>query len=188
VVPKNGLAQQAWCQKQFSAVVWCATFQLEGKTVNKAISLNTAIIVTGVSKRTLWRRVTDGQITRQDNDARGRAMLTLANLVPMLCVPVAPEDYELLSKADAGDADAQNDLAQLFLDADRPDIALHWLQLAVDQEHPDAMHNLAKLHIKGIGVPKDETKGLMWLAKAASCGHPIASQQVAALQSLQKPQ
>lgn len=75
-----------------------------------------------------------------------------------------------------------------FLDADRPDIALHWLQLAVDQEHPDAMHNLAKLHIKGIGVPKDETKGLMWLAKAASCGHPIASQQVAALQSLQKPQ
>ena len=156
--------------------------------MNHAISLNTAIIVTGVSKRTLWRRVTDGQITRQDNDARGRAMLTLANLVPMLCVPVAPEEYELLSEADAGDADAQNDLAQLFLDADRPDIALHWLQLAVDQEHPDAMHNLAKLHIKGIGVPKDETKGLMWLAKAASCGHPIASQQVAALQSLQKPQ
>lgn len=34
----------------------------------------------------------------------------------------------------------------LFLYVDRPDIALHWLQLAVDQERPDAMHNLAKLH------------------------------------------
>ena len=115
-------------------------------------------------------------------------MLTLADLIPMLCVPVNPEDYELLIQADGGDADAQNDLAQLFLDADRTDIALHWLQLAVDQEHPDAMHNLAKLHIKGIGMPRDETKGFMWLAKAASCGHPIAAQQVAALHSRQKPE
>lgn len=115
-------------------------------------------------------------------------MLSFEDLAPMLCVPVATEDYELFVEADGGDADAQNDLAQLFLDADRPNIALHWLQLAADQEHPDAMHNLSKLHIKGIGVPKDETKGLIWLAKAASCGHSIAAQQVAALQSLQKPQ
>ncbi len=117
---------------------------------------------------------------------RGRAMLTLEDLIPLLCVPVDPEDYELLIQADTGDADAQNDLAQLFLDADRPDIALHWLQLAVEQEHPDAMHNLATLHIKGVGVPKDETMGLMWLAKAATCGHAIAAQQVAALHSRQK--
>lgn len=154
--------------------------------MNKAISLDTAIIVTGVSKRTLWRRLAEGQITRQDNDIRGRAMLSLEDLAPMLCVPVEPEDYKLLTEADAGDADAQNDLAQLFLDADRPDIALHWLQLAVDQEHPDAMHNLATLYIKGHGLPQDETLGLMWLAKAASCGHVIAKQQVAALHSRQK--
>ena len=113
-------------------------------------------------------------------------MLTLTDLVPLLCVPVAPEDYELLVQADSGDADAQNDLAQLFLDGDRPDIALHWLQLAVEQEHPDAMHNLATLYIKGIGVEKDETRGLMWLAKAATCGHAIAQQQVSALHSRQK--
>lgn len=151
-----------------------------------AVSLDTATLITGVSKRTLWRRVANGQVSRQESDSRARAMLTLSDLAPMLCVPVEPEDYELLVNADAGDAEAQNDLAQLFLECERPDIALHWLQAAVSQDHADAMHNLATLHIKGIGVPKDETKGLMWLAKAATCGHPIASQQIAALQSLQK--
>jgi len=43
------------------------------------------------------------------------------------------------------------------------------------------MHNLAKLHFQGIGVPQDENTGLMWLAKAASHGHVIAEQQMAAL-------
>ncbi|WP_148561502.1 SEL1-like repeat protein [Thiopseudomonas alkaliphila] len=37
------------------------------------------------------------------------------------------------------------------------------------------------LYIKGIGLGKDKTKGLMWLAKAASLGHSIAKQQIATL-------
>lgn len=152
-----------------------------------SISLDTAILVTGVSKRTLWRRIGDRKISRLENDIRGRAMLALADLVPMLCVSVDPEDYELLSDADAGDADAQNDLALLFLDANRPDIALYWMQLAVEQEHADAIHNLSKLYIKGVGLKKDKTKGLMWLAKAASLGHPIANEQIVALHSFKSP-
>jgi len=147
------------------------------------ISINTAIILTGISKRTFWRRLADGQIARQGNDERGRTMLSLDDLVSLLLVPIDPEDYELLIDADAGDADAQNDLAQLFLDAERSDIALHLFKLAVEQDHADAMHNLARLHIKGIGVPKDETIGLMWLAKAATLGHQLAQAQVAALHS-----
>lgn len=146
-----------------------------------AISIDTAIILTGISKRTFWRRLADGQVTREGNDDRGRTMLSLDDL--LLLVPVDPEDYELLIEADSGDADAQNDLAQLFLEADRPDIALHWFKLAVDQDHADAMHNLATLHIKGIGVPKDETVGLMWLAKAATLGHQLSQLQVSALHS-----
>ncbi|MEJ6656377.1 MAG: tetratricopeptide repeat protein, partial [Pseudomonas sp.] len=167
-----------------------ATSNQQPATSNQqpAISLNSAIIVTGLSKRTLWRRLDDGQITRQENDARGRAMLTLTDLLPMLCVQIDPEDHELVVQADAGDADAQNDLAQLFLESDRPEIALHWLQVAADQGHADAMHNVATMHIKGLGVPKDETVGLMWLAKAATHGHPIAKQQVAALQSRKQPE
>lgn len=146
-----------------------------------AISLDTAMLMTGISKRTLWRRIGDGNISRLENDVRGRAMLALDDLVPMLCVSIDPKDYELLSDADAGDADAQNDLGQLFLDANRPDIALHWIQLAVDQKHADAIHHLSKMYIRGVGLEKDATEGLMWLAKAASLGHPIAQQQVAAL-------
>ena len=113
-------------------------------------------------------------------------MLTFERIVPMLCVSVAPEDYELLIEAAAGDADAQNDLALLFLDADKPEIGLHFLNMAADQGNPDAMHNLSKLHIKGIGTQKDESTGLMWLAKAASFGHVIASQQITALTQARK--
>lgn len=152
--------------------------------MSKAISLDAAVIVTGISKRTLWRRLTEGRIARHANDGRGRAMLALEDIASMFCVPVNPEDYELFTDADAGNAEAQNDLAQLFLEADRPDIALHWLQLAADQEHPDAMQNLAKLYIKGIGLPKNESLGLMWLAKAASFGHTIASQQLMTLKRI----
>lgn len=151
--------------------------------MNAAISIDSTIILTGISKRTLWRRLADGQLARQGNDERGRTMISLRDLIALLLVPIDPSDYELLINADTGHADAQNDLAQLFLDADRPDIALHWLKLAVEQNHADAMHSLATLHIKGIGVPKDEAAGLMWLAKAATQGHSLAKAQVAALHS-----
>ncbi|MEH6389656.1 MAG: tetratricopeptide repeat protein [Pseudomonas profundi] len=146
-----------------------------------AISLDSAIIVTEISKRTLWRRLTEGQITRLANDDRGRAMLAFDNIVPLICVPVVLEDHELFINADAGDADAQNDLAQLFLEVGKPGIAVYWLQAAVDQEHPDAMHNLAQIFIKGTGVLQDDNTGLMWLAKAAAHGHVIAKRQMAHL-------
>jgi TPR repeat protein len=149
--------------------------------MSRAISLDAATVVTQLSKRTLWRRLSGGQITRQDNDNEGRAMLTFADIVPMLCVSVASEDYELIVEAAAGDAESQNDLAILFLDADKPEIGLHWLNMAANQGNPDAMHNLSKLYIKGAGIQKDESTGLMWLAKAASLGHVIASQQITAL-------
>ena len=151
----------------------------------KAISLDSAIVVTEISKRTLWRRLTDGQITRLENDERGRAMLAFDDLVPLLCISVEPGDYELFIDADRGDVEAQNDLALLFLEAEKPEIALYWLQSAVTAQQSvvsvDAMHNLANLYLKGIGVEKNENTALMWLAKAAAHGHVIAEQQMAAL-------
>ena len=84
----------------------------------QAISLDTAILITGISKRTLWRRVTEGHITRLDTDERGRAMIAFEEIAPLITLPIEPADYELLIDADAGDADAQNDLAQLFLELD----------------------------------------------------------------------
>ena len=99
-----------------------------------AISLDSAIIVTEISKRTLWRRLTDGQITRMENDERGRAMLAFEDLIPLLAINVDPVDYELFMAADAGNAHAQNDLALLFLEADKPEIAFYWLQSAVSSQ------------------------------------------------------
>lgn len=152
--------------------------------VCKVISLDAAIIVTGISKRTLWRWLAAGKIARQRKDGRGRAMLAFEDVVPLLCVAAEPADYELFIDADGGEADAQNHLALLFLESDRPDIAIYWLQLAAVQEHADAMHNLAKLYIAGAGASKSYSLGLMWLAKAAASGHAIAGQQLAALTSV----
>lgn len=149
--------------------------------MSKAINLDAAVWVTQLSKRTLWRRLSEGQITRQENDDEGRTMLTFDDLVSMLCIPVAPQDHELIIQAAAGDAEAQTDLALLFLDTDKPGIGQHWLTLAADQGHPDAMHHLSKLYIKGTGPEKNGSLGLMWLAKAASLGHVIAGEQIAAL-------
>jgi len=154
--------------------------------MSRAINLEAAVWITQLSKRTLWRRLSEGQITRQENDGEGRTMLTFEDLVPMLCIPVAPQDHDLIIEAAAGDAEAQTDLALLFLEADKPDLGLSWLTLAADQGHSDAMHHLSKLYIQGSGIPKNDSLGLMWLAKAASLGHMIAGEQVTALTRLGK--
>jgi len=154
--------------------------------MSRAINLEASALITQLSKRTLWRRLSEGQITRQENDYEGRTMLTFEDLVPMLCIPVAPQDHELIIQAAAGDAGAQTDLALLFLEADKPDVGLSWLTQATDQGHPDAMHLLSKLYIQGSGLPKDDSLGLMWLAKAASLGHMIAGEQITALTRLGK--
>ena len=143
--------------------------------------MDSAAIVTQVSKRTLRRRLSEGQITRHENDSEGRTMLNFEDIIPMLCIPLNPEDQDLLIKAASGDTEAQNDLALLFFDADKLETGLHWLKAAANQGSPDAMHHLSKLYISGVGTSKDENVGLMWLAKAASMGHPIADQQVKAL-------
>jgi hypothetical protein len=88
--------------------------------MSRAINLDAAVWVTQLSKRTLWRRLSEGQITRQDNDDEGRTMLTFEDIVPMLCIPVAQQDYDLIVEASAGDAEAQNNVALLFLDALHP--------------------------------------------------------------------
>ena len=167
-----------------------ATFNVptdaKGQTMKQAINIEAAALVTQLSKRTLWRRLSEGQITRQVNDSEGRTMLTFEDLVPMLCIPMAPEEQSLVVEAAVGEADAQNDLALLFLDAGKPDLGLPWLTLAADQGHPDAMHNLSKLYIQGNGTPRNDSLGLMWLAKAASLGHIIAGEQITALTRLRK--
>ena len=142
------------------------------------ISIAVSVVVTERSRRTWWRRIADGTVTRLADDARGRAMLNLAEVVPFICVPLDPVDLGFLVRADAGDADAQNDIGQLFSNAGKPKIALYWLEQAAHQGHADAMQWLGRCYIGGEGVPKNRNIGLMWIAKAAAHGHVIAQAQM----------
>lgn len=153
--------------------------------MDAAISLDTAAVVTDTSKRTLWRRIGDGSIRRCSSDERGRALLALDDLKAKLSVPFQQgadgNDYLLLIQADRGDSNSQADLALLFLEHDRADIALYWLELAAAQQHGDAMHLLSGLYRDGSAVKQCDSTALMWLLQAAAKGHSIARQQLAAV-------
>lgn len=94
------------------------------------------------------------------------------------CIPLEEDDGPLIQEADEGNAEAQNDLALLFLANSKPRAAIYWLELAAKQDYPDAMHWLGRCHIDGNGVFQDANLGMMWLAKAAAHGHAISQAQI----------
>jgi hypothetical protein len=145
------------------------------------ISLQAAVTLTDKSRRTLWRRVSDGSLQRGPGDGQGRTMVWLDEVLADACLPFTPEDLALVRAADAGDAQAQSEVGLLFLEAGHHTSALYWLDLAVRQKHADALHWLARCHIGGWGCPPDENLGLMWLARAAALGHAVSTAQMAAL-------
>ena len=108
-------------------------------------------------------------------------MLSWDDVLPHICIPMTPEDLAFVLRADAGDAEAQNDIGQLFSIAGKYEAALYWLQQAAQQGNPDAMQWLGRCHLSGEGVPKDDNLGIMWIAKAASHGHVIAKFQMNAM-------
>lgn len=138
------------------------------------ISLDTVCAITEMSKSTWRRRIAKGDFTRLADDARGRAMLLWSEIEPHICVPIETEDKQFIVLADAGDAEAQDDIGQLFLMSKKYQAALYWFQQAAQQNNPDAMQWLGHCYINGKGVAKDEHLGIMWIAKAAAQGHMIA--------------
>lgn len=146
------------------------------------ISLATAITLTGWSKRTLWRRIADGTLIRADGDAfTDKAKISLEAIRPFICVPIESEDLYLIERADAGNAEAQTDLALIFLSSVKPESAVYWLKLAAKQDYMNAMHLLGRCYTDGNGLPRDENLGIMWLAKAAAQGHVISQGQMRAI-------
>jgi len=144
----------------------------------RSISLDAAIVITEQSKRTLWRRVTDGLITRVGSDARGRALLAFDEVMPFICIDLEAEELSDIQKADTGDANAQNEIGQLFIMRGKPKAGLFWLMAAAEHDHADAMRHVGNLYIAGTGVPKDVHNGVSWIAKAASFGSLIAKTQI----------
>ena len=147
----------------------------------QAISLDAAIVLTGRSKRTWWRRIADGSVTKLPNDSRGRAMLPYTEIEALIPLSLAREDQTMLFKADAGEAQAQADMGQFFYLQEHYAIAHYWLNGAAIGGNADAMQWLGLLHLQGKGVERDETVGMMWLYRAAAQGHIIASAQLSAL-------
>ncbi|MBB1599514.1 hypothetical protein A9977_05625 [Variovorax sp. UMC13] len=108
-------------------------------------------------------------------------MVCLTDVAALICVPLQGDDVEVLLDADAGSPAAQRDLGQIFSSHEKHEIAVHWLRLAAEQGDADAMQCLGAAHAAGEGVERDENLALIWLAKAAAKGHPIASHQVKGL-------
>lgn len=143
------------------------------------ISLQAATTLTEWSLRTLRRRIADGSLKcATDMQAYYKTMICFDSIKHDLCIPLTTADLQLIKNADAGDAKAQNDLALLFLEHNKPKSALYWLELAAKQQLADAMQLLGYCYLTGKGYSKDENLALMWIAKAASLGHSIAREQI----------
>lgn len=142
----------------------------------KLVSMEAAMSLIDRSERTLWRMLSDGLVLKKIKN--GTAMLLLDSLKPHFCIPFTDEDHELLDAAIEGDAPAQTDVALIFLSQGKPDQAIYWLNLAVQQHFPDAMNFLGNCYIKGNGVDKNEQTGIVLITKAAALGHVISKAQV----------
>jgi hypothetical protein len=146
------------------------------------VSLQTAITLTEWSERTIRRRIADNklQCAANNGDCCHKTMISFESIQPNICIPLHLDDIELIKSAEMGDAKAQNDLALLFLENDKPKSAVYWLELAAKQ-CADAMQLLGDCYMKGRGVVQDNNLAIMWIAKAASAGHSIAQTQIQSL-------
>lgn len=151
--------------------------------MSAAISLMAAVTLTGKSKRTLWRRLGDGTLPRAADDAQGRTLVPLSAIAAEACLPLSAADWSLVLAADGGDAQAQLELAHVFLAAGQEAGALYWLEAAARQQQPDAMQCLARLIIEGRCTRTDPQDGMVWLARSAALGHAIARAQMDSLQA-----
>lgn len=143
------------------------------------ITLNTAVSLTGLSKRTLWRRIADGQLQALGGGEQGdHTRILLDDVIARCSLKLGQDDLALIEQADMGEADAQCDLALLFLQQGLPVEAVHWLGLAAKQNYPEAMHQLGRCHIAGHGVDPNEAVGIEWISRAAALGHGTARHMV----------
>jgi hypothetical protein len=137
------------------------------------ISLNTAAHLTGVSKRTLWRRIAAGHLRGEKwPDPHGRTLIPLAAIAADIGLALGDEETAVIQQADAGVAAAQQELALIFLQAGRPDRARPWLDLAAEQGCADALFCLGEARIAA--PMTDPTEGLALIRRAAVAGHPLA--------------
>lgn len=143
------------------------------------ITLTTATSLTGLSKRTLWRRIAEGLLHTQGGADQGESTrIPLDEVIALSPLQLEADDTALILDADAGQAEAQCDLALLFLMENKPAEAVGWLTLAAQKNYPEAMHQLGRCHIAGNGVAPNEQIGIQWISAAAALGHSTAKHMI----------
>ena len=148
------------------------------------IHFDTAMAITGLSRRTLWRRISTNpksSVTIGESKGHTQTRIDLDHALTWAELSFDSEERELVVSADAGDAQAQGELGCVLLAHAHPERAVYWLTRAAAQGQADAMQWLGQLYARGLGVAQDEAQAIDWIMQAAQHGHLIALRQVAAL-------
>ena len=141
------------------------------------ISIDTAMQVTGLAQRSIWRRVEKApEWKRNRGGALKRAQVAAEAMIDDLLFPqpVTRDDLQVLMAADPGNPEAMNDIALLLMEMEQFDLAVKWLERAANAGHADAMHWMGRCLVAGHGVDIDTEQGLEWIRRSATAGHVIS--------------
>lgn len=148
------------------------------------IHFKTAMAITGLSRASLWRRIsTHPGSSETIGESRGHTQtrIKLDSILAWAELSFDEEERVLISLADAGEVDAHCELGLVFLEHQRPERAIYWLKQAATLGHADAMQLLGQLYARGQGVEQDEAQAIEWIKQSAQHGHVIARRQVSEL-------
>ena len=116
-----------------------------------------------------------------DANKKASTDLSQANNCPRISVDVPvlrpDETYsdELLKKAEAGDVNAQSDLARCLFKGEgiikNEKEGFTWARKGAEQGNASAQFMLGSRLTEGFGIAKNEKEGLMWLSKSAKQGN-----------------
>jgi Sel1 repeat-containing protein len=85
---------------------------------------------------------------------------------------------KLLSKAEAGDSDAQFQVGLAYASGigTIQDVAeaVRWYRKAADHGNPAAQNNLGSMYLRGLGVEQSDHDAIRWFTRAAVEGFPAA--------------
>jgi TPR repeat protein len=96
-----------------------------------------------------------------------------------------PQD--MLEKANAGDPEAQFNLAKIYYDGkdveQNDKEAVLWYRKAAEQGYADAQCNLGYMYINGKGVSQNNKTAMEWFLKAAGQNHQLAQHNLGVMYS-----
>lgn len=180
------LGQLAEKKRNFAeAFVWYEKLANKGDPAGEgnlaALYFNGTGVVKDVDKGVaLWRKAAGAGSTRAMN---GLGVAYLNGLGTPKDVPQALQWFRRAS--DAGEARAHTVLASLHLRGGEgisqdPASVVRLCQLAIDGGNLDCYGLLADLHFFGLGVAKDEAKGLSFVRAGAEAGNPNSMRMLGA--------